>query len=78
MYAVLKIFDELGSLPFGRPGAARLLHPLSELYGHTSLAIATDLGFAESLSVLSHAKKTAAQLDRLTHQCHIVETDNAS
>jgi DNA replication protein DnaC len=70
--------NELGYRPFIASGGALLFHLLSQLYERTSVVITTNLSFGERAIIVGVAKIATALLNRQTHRCHTLETENDS
>lgn len=78
----LLILDELGMLDatmnYSPDGSNLLFQIIGSRYERHSTLITTNLDFSEWGSVFGSKKLTAALLDRLTHQCHIIEANGES
>ncbi len=68
----LLIIDELGYVPFSKDGANLLFQVLADRHERKSVIITTNLGFGDWTQVFGDANLTAALLDRLTHNAHII------
>ncbi len=71
----VRLVDELGYVPFSKEGAELLFQILAERHERRSVIITSNLGFADWVQVFGEPTLTAALLDRLTHQAHIVTCD---
>jgi len=74
----LLVIDELGYVPFSKAGAELLFEVISRAYEHQSLMLTTNLAFEEWTEIFGSERLTGALLDRLTHQCHILEANGES
>lgn len=74
----LLIIDELGFVPFDRAGGELLFNLLSDRYERHSTMVTTNLAFSEWVQVFGDEKLTAALLDRLTQDAHILTTKGPS
>ena len=74
----LVILDELGYVPFSKIGAELLFQFCAARYERGSIIITTNLEFPKWTEVLGDEQMTAALLDRLTHNAHILNINGDS
>ena len=68
----LLIIDELGYVPFSKEGAELMFQVLAERHERKSVIITTNLGFGDWTQIFGEPTLTAALLDRVTHNAHII------
>ncbi len=74
----LVILDELGYIPFNKTGAELLFQFCSSRYERGSLIITTNLEFPKWTEIMADEQMTAALLDRITHNAHILNINGES
>jgi DNA replication protein DnaC len=74
----LVLVDELGYLPFSRQAAELLFQFFSDRYERASVAVTSNLPFAQWTEIFGEERLTAALLDRLIHRGHILVLEGES
>jgi DNA replication protein DnaC len=74
----LILVDELGYLPFAKQTAELLFQFFSDRYERASVAITSNLAFAQWTQVFGNEQMTVALLDRLVHRSHAISTNVVS
>jgi DNA replication protein DnaC len=74
----LILVDELGYLPFAKPTAELLFQFFSDRYERASVALTSNLAFAQWTQIFGNEQMTAALLDRLVHRSHILLMEGES
>ena len=74
----LVLVDELGYLPFAKQTAELLFQFFSDRYERASVAITSNLAFAQWTQVIGLEQMTVALLDRLVHRSHVLVMEGES
>ena len=74
----LVLVDELGYLPFAKQTAELLFQFFSDRYERASVAITSNLAFAQWTQVFGNEQMTVALLDRLVHRSHVLLMEGES
>lgn len=72
------IVDELGFVPFDRTGAELLFNLLVKRYQRRATVVTTNLDFSNWVKVFGDERMTAALLDRLAENAHVLTTSGVS
>jgi DNA replication protein DnaC len=70
--------DELGYVPFDKPGADLLFQFITAVYERRSLVVTTNLPFAQWAQVFLDPTAAAAVIDRIVHHATILKTEGES
>jgi DNA replication protein DnaC len=68
----LLVLDELGYVPFSKEAAELLFQVLAERNEKRSVVITSNMGFGDWTSIFGDPTLTAALLDRVTHNAHVI------
>ncbi len=71
-HPALLVVDEIGYLPVTRQGATLFFQLVNRRYEHASTVLTSNKSFEHWGEILHDEVMAAALLDRLLHQCHIV------
>jgi DNA replication protein DnaC len=74
----LLIIDEMGYLPIDRLDANMFFQLISNLFENTSVIITSNKGFDGWADIMGDSVLATALLDRLTHQCQVLNLNDES
>jgi DNA replication protein DnaC len=72
------VLDELGYVPFDKPGADLLFGFITRVYERRALVVTTNLPFARWSAVFLDATTAAAVIDRVVHHAIVLKTEGDS
>ncbi len=71
-HPALLVVDEIGYLPVTQHGATLFFQLINRRYQHASTVLTSNKGFEQWGEILHDEVMAAALLDRLLHECHII------
>jgi DNA replication protein DnaC len=74
----LVLIDEVGYLPFAKSTAELLFQFFSDRYERASVALTSNLAFAQWTQIFGNEQMTVALLDRLVHRSHVLMLEGES